>query len=80
MVIHRNNKLLNILGVGHELTTRIIDSVLPYSYGAKITGAGGGGSVLILPRERDAIIEKLESMGIKYFRVSMDREGVTLLK
>ncbi|MGC9126525.1 MAG: mevalonate kinase [Thermoplasmata archaeon] len=76
----RNNKLLNILGVGHELTTRIIDSVLPYSYGAKITGAGGGGSVLILPRERDAIIEKLKSMGIKYFRVSMDREGVTLLK
>jgi len=76
----KNNKLLNILGVGHEATTRIIDSVSSFSYGAKITGAGGGGSVIILPKEREKVIERLEYLRIKYYNVKMDREGVSFIK
>lgn len=78
-LMNRNNKLLNILGVGHEATTRIIDSVSRFSYGAKITGAGGGGSVIILPREREIVMEILEKMNVKYHNVKMDNNGVSIL-
>lgn len=77
-LMNRNNRLLTILGVGHEKTSSIIDGVSEFSYGAKITGAGGGGSVLILPRNEDKVIDALEKMKIKYYRVHPDKNGVTL--
>ncbi|MEM3220618.1 MAG: mevalonate kinase, partial [Thermoplasmata archaeon] len=70
----------NIIGVGHESTTKIIENVIDYSYGAKITGAGGGGAVVIIPRKKEMVIEKLESMGIKYYEVKIDNEGVSFIK
>ena len=79
-LMNRNNKLLNIIGVGHESTTKIIENVIDYSYGAKITGAGGGGAVVIIPRKKEMVIEKLESMGIKYYEVKIDNEGVSFIK
>ncbi len=78
-LMNRNNKLLNILGVGHEITTKIMESVLHYSYGTKITGAGGGGSVLILPKEKEKVVEILDRMGIKFFNVRIDKDGVLLI-
>ncbi|MGC8663259.1 MAG: mevalonate kinase [Thermoplasmata archaeon] len=79
-LMYRNNKLLTILGVGHEKTTSIIDSVKQYAYGAKITGAGGGGSVLILPKNEDKVKEILEASRIRYYTVRPDKNGVTLIQ
>lgn len=79
-LMNRNNKLLTILGVGHEKTSSIIDNVSEFSYGAKITGAGGGGSVLILPKNEERVLDILEKMNIKYYMVKPDRNGVTLFE
>ncbi len=79
-LMNENNKLLSILGVGHEKTNEIIESVMHYSYGAKITGAGGGGSVIILPKDEDRVMEILESKGYRPFKAKMDRSGVSLVQ
>ncbi|MDP8011490.1 MAG: mevalonate kinase [Thermoplasmata archaeon] len=78
-LMNRNNKLLTILGVGHEKTSKIIDSVKDFSYGAKITGAGGGGSVIILPKNEEKVKEILERSKIKYYLVRPDLNGVVLI-
>lgn len=77
-LMNRNNKLLTILGVSHNITNDIIESVKDHSYGAKITGAGGGGSVLILPRNENKILEILENKNLKYYKVKIDNSGVTI--
>jgi len=79
-LMNKNNRFLTILGVGHKATSSIIDAVSEFSYGAKITGAGGGGSVLILPKNEDKVIEILEKMKIKYYKVKQDKYGVTLFE
>lgn len=43
----RNQYVLDVLGVGHPALTRMINAALiAGAYGAKLTGAGGGGSVV----------------------------------
>ena len=77
-LMNKNNKLLTILGVGNKVTSYIIDRVTPYSYGAKITGAGGGGSVIILPKNKERVIEILDSINIPHVVVNTDLDGVKL--
>jgi len=48
------------------------------SYGAKLTGAGGGGSVLAVAPEgkEKSIVSGLTARGFETFRVSIPTEGV----
>jgi len=78
-LMNENNKLLSILGVGHEKTNEIMESVSNYSYGAKITGAGGGGSVIILPKNEDRVIETLEKKGYRPISIKIEKNGVSLI-
>lgn len=54
-----NHGLLNGLGVGHPLLDRLVDACKGSAYGAKLTGEGGGGSMIALtdnPEETSAAI------------------------
>jgi len=42
-----NQHLLNSLGVGHSAIDKIVDCAKRYGLSAKLTGAGGGGTVII---------------------------------
>jgi mevalonate kinase len=44
-----NHELLRALGVSHPRLEAMIDSVAPAAVGAKLTGAGAGGSIVALP-------------------------------
>jgi mevalonate kinase len=46
-----NHRLLSELGVSHPRLEALIRAAGPFVEGVKLTGAGGGGSVLALPRE-----------------------------
>lgn len=67
---------LNTLGVGHERLEQLIGACRNRSYGAKMTGAGGGGSMIALTDEPESVSEAIRSVGGKPIRVEVGCEGV----
>ncbi len=73
-----NHGLLNELGVGHELLDRFVDAALPLSYGAKLTGAGGGGSMIALTDSPDDVAARIHELGGRSYIVETENEGVII--
>ncbi len=61
-----NQGLLYSIGVSTKEIEEILLSTKKYSYGGKLTGAGGGGNVIILPKNKDKVKEILNELGYKY--------------
>jgi len=72
----RNHALLNSLGVGHALLDKFVAAALPHAYGAKLTGAGGGGSMIALTDEPEKVRAAIERAGGKAFAVTTEPLGV----
>lgn len=73
-----NHKLLSILGVSCNELNKLVDVVLPYSYGAKLTGAGGGGCMVALTDKPEIVAKAIESRGGTPYIVKTGVNGVTL--
>ncbi len=76
--MNKNNKLLTILGVSHPMLKKMIDVSLKHSYGAKITGAGGGGCMIALTDEQDEVVKEIEEVGGKAYKVEIAEQGYTI--
>ncbi len=74
-LMNRNNQLLTILGVSHPKLRKMIRDAMKYSYGVKITGAGGGGSIIALTDEQDEVAKAIERVGGKAYKVEISRTG-----
>lgn len=74
-LMNKNNKLLTILGVSHPMLKRMIEAARKHSYGAKITGAGGGGSMIALTDEQDEVARAIEEVGGKAYKVEISKDG-----
>lgn len=74
-----NHALLNDLGVGHPLLDAFVEASLPHAYGAKLTGAGGGGSMIALTGEPERVKEAIEARGGEAFVVRTEARGVSLV-
>lgn len=77
-LMNRNHKLLTILGVSHPMLRKMVESVKRYSYGAKITGAGGGGSIVVLTDEQDEVIKALQAIGARGYKVEISDKGFSV--
>lgn len=77
-LMRENHALLNALGVGHPLLDTFVAESLPHSYGAKLTGAGGGGSMIALTDNAPRVVEAIQSSGGKAFVVSTEPRGVVV--
>lgn len=75
-LMRENHTLLNALGVGHPLLDTFVEESLPHSYGAKLTGAGGGGSMIALTDNPQRVAEAIQNIGGRAFVVSTERRGV----
>ena len=75
-LMDRDHALLNALGVGHPLLDRLVNAARKHSYGAKLTGAGGGGSMVALTDEPDKVARDIREVGGKAFLVRSDPVGV----
>lgn len=73
-----DHKLLSILGVSCNELNKLVDASLQYSYGAKLTGSGGGGSMIALTDKPDKVCEAISLRGGTPFIVNTDVEGVKL--
>ena len=75
-LMDRNHALLNRLGVGHPLLDKLVAAARPHGYGAKLTGAGGGGSMVALTDEPDRVRAAIESAGGKAYVVETEPRGL----
>jgi len=74
-----NHAALMSLGVSNDALDEMVDLLLSMgSYGAKLTGAGGGGSVLaVAPKGKEkSIVSGLSARGFETFMVKVPVEGV----
>jgi len=76
----RDHKLLAILGVSHPSLDKLVYASLPYSFGAKLTGAGGGGSMIALTDRPDKVAEAIKMKGGLPMIVRTGAAGVRLDK
>lgn len=77
--MNMNNSLLEVLGVGHpQLAKMILASRQAGAFGAKITGAGGGGSMVALcPKQlKHRVAKAIESCDGRSIVTAIDTEGV----
>lgn len=73
-----NHKLLSILGVSCPELNRLVDAANEYSYGAKLTGAGGGGSMIALTDEPEKVSRSILLHGGRPITVNTGVPGVKL--
>ena len=73
-----NHKLLSILGVSGRELDKLVQAALPHSYGAKLTGAGGGGSMIALTDEPGAVCEAIERRGGRPYIIRADQPGAMI--
>lgn len=79
-IMTRNHKLLSILGVSCNELNKLVNASLPYSYGAKLTGSGGGGSMIALTDEPEKVCEAISLHGGRPIVVRTGEPGVRIEK
>lgn len=78
-LMNMNQSLLEVLGVGHPVISRMVLAARSAgAYGAKLTGAGGGGCMIALcPKtQKGRIAGALEACDVRSFVTTIDTEGV----
>lgn len=78
ILMNRNHALLDALGVGHPALSNLTVAVRSAgAYGAKLSGAGGGGCIWALCSKgsRNHVINAIEECGAKPIVTTIDTEG-----
>jgi len=75
-LMNKNHRLLSILGVTHPKLEKLIRGARKYSYGAKLTGAGGGGSMIALTDEPEKVAEEIEKKGGTPYIIKSTKQGL----
>ncbi|MFP4001602.1 MAG: mevalonate kinase [Candidatus Natronoplasma sp.] len=75
-LMNKNHELLSILGASHPKLESLIKGARKYSYGAKLTGAGGGGSMIALTDQPERVAEEIEKRGGKPYMIKPTRNGL----
>ncbi|MGQ9514074.1 MAG: mevalonate kinase [Thermoproteota archaeon] len=74
-----NHMLLCLLGVSSETLDKLVNSAISSNaFGAKLTGAGGGGSIVAIcsSKDEDSVAQKIKESGGIPLIVSISRDGV----
>ncbi len=75
-LMDRNHQMLTILGVNHPKLQRLVEAARPHSYGAKLTGAGGGGSMIAITDEPERVAKAIGDAGGKPFIAEIGAPGL----
>jgi mevalonate kinase len=78
-LMDRNHALLNDLGVGHPMLDRLVVAARRTAFGAKLTGAGGGGSMFALTEKPEATAKAITDAGGRAFVVRAEPRGAVIL-
>jgi len=75
-LMDENHEILNRLGVGHPALEGLVKACQGLSYGAKLTGAGGGGSMIALTDEAEKVASAISAAGGTPIIIDVGCEGV----
>jgi mevalonate kinase len=80
-LLDENQELLRKVGVSHPRLEALIEAARPAALGAKITGAGGGGSIVALPKpgQETDLVRRLARAGAVPFATGPAARGVELV-
>lgn len=78
-MMDQNHAHLAALGVSTPELDALIAAARPHALGAKLTGAGGGGSMIALTEKPQECARAIEKAGGKAYRAQIDGAGVTAL-
>jgi len=77
-LMDEDHALLNGLGVGHPELDKLVEACRGTAYGAKLTGAGGGGSMIALVDDPERAASAISEAGGTPIVVEIGCEGVRL--
>ncbi len=73
----RNHELLKSLGVSNEKLDKLVEIAMNNgALGAKLTGAGGGGSIIALAKDKNRLLDALRDYQV--FVADIDKDGVRI--
>lgn len=75
-LMRENHSLLNSLGVGHPSLDALVQACSGDAFGAKLTGAGGGGSMIALTDDPSGVARAISAAGGRPFIVRTGCDGV----
>jgi mevalonate kinase len=77
-LMNRNHECLHTLGVDSPALARLVDAArrVPGTLGAKLTGAGGGGSLIVLSERPQAVRDELARLGAQAFLATPSPRGL----
>jgi len=79
-IMTKDHKLLSILGVSCKELNKLVNASMKYSYGAKLTGAGGGGSMVALTDRPEKVCESITLHGGRPFVIRTGQPGAKLIE
>ncbi|MEF8835030.1 MAG: mevalonate kinase [Candidatus Thermoplasmatota archaeon] len=75
-LMNENQRLLSILGVSHPKLEKLIRGARKHSYGAKLTGAGGGGSMIAFTDEPEKVADEIDKRGGTPYIIKSTKKGL----
>lgn len=79
-LMERNHRLLTILGVSTAKLDRLCDAALRHAHGAKLTGSGGGGSMIALATDPEKCAEAIRRAGGIPYVAHLGARGVRVFE
>ncbi len=74
----QSHKVMMTLGAGHPMLDKLFQAAKRHSYGAKLTGYGGGGSIIALTHEPERVITAIQEAGGKSWKLEIASQGLRL--
>ena len=74
--MNKNQKLLTIIGASSDALQALIDAAMSHCYGVKLTGAGGGGSVISLTDKPKKVADLFEKRGARAYVAKASKRGL----
>lgn len=75
-----NQHLLRVIGAGHEKIDEVVKIAKIHGCSAKLTGAGGGGCVIIrveVDTDRDRLIQDLQNHSFQCWSLTVGGKGLS---